>query len=139
MAAAFFEFLGGVLGFQVAGAAADAVAKTAGAGDLAKNLCDTQKHLNDEIDTMNANLKALDKTVINENDIRTMLSTYQSSVIFSNEALMKKKIGFYVKLAINVIVGIMTTVVALFTIVKRSDALSDRISSIEDAVKSLRG
>ena len=87
---------------------------------------------------MNANLTALADTVINENDIRNMLSTYQSSVIFSNEALVKKKIGFYVKLAINVIVGIMTTVVALFTIVKRSDALSDRISSIEESVKSLR-
>ena len=125
------KFGGAMVAFQGVSALGDAIVKAKNADSTAKDLCDTAAGLAKALKDMQANRTAIQEAGFDDAAALAQLKRYQSDAIVSQENLRRKRLAFYVRLAINVILGVMTVVIALFTIVRRSDALSERLARLE--------
>jgi len=129
-----FLFIGITIALQVAGACAEASVASAQAAAKAKGLCDTLSQAQKNNETVKANIQALDIAGDKEEVVRQQLSDMQEQVFITETLVTQRKRSFALKLALAVIVGICTTLAAVFLVIRHSDDLQRQLTSIESKI-----
>ena len=130
------EFILVTLALQVAGKITEAAVATRSAASKAQDLCDTYGSIQAGSAAFTQYIAALNREQLRLDEVQKQLDEINQQIFYSDQMLVARKRAFVMRLAITVIIGICTTVVAIFTIMRRSDALSDQLAKLSAHVSS---
>lgn len=126
----FGNFVLMTCGMQLGGALGNAIATTSTAEKNAKSQCDILSGLNEAVAQMQDNITSLSLSTAKLDTVKQQIQALVDKTFVSDAAVALQKRQFAIKLAIAIIVAILTTLVAVFIIMHRSDALAVQLKKL---------
>ena len=126
-----FLFLGVTFALQMAGSITEASVATSHASVEAQGLCESLSQSEAAVKAISDNIIALTSHgEITEEQVKQQLAEIKEQTFISEGLVAQRKRKFALKLSLTLIVGICTTLTAIFVIMRHSDDLQERLAAI---------
>lgn len=136
--AAVLVFLGVCFAQQVAGSAVEAMVTTGQAQQKANSLCDQLSSAQTQRDRIQEYFNELKDTTYNLEKFQTEIDAVQDMNFLSKKELKRRRVVYYFKLGLAVILGILTTYWFYLFVLNRSLALESRFDGLQQEIQHLR-
>jgi ABC-type Na+ efflux pump permease subunit len=109
------------------------IANGAGASKKVQDACDTLKTTNAALDQMTQNIAALGQAGVTQQQAEDQITNFKKTIIIGENWLKTRRQRFRIQLVVQIVVGILVCILAVYVINTRSKVLEDVLPKLTGA------